>query len=86
MKNKIHPYYYLGGLIGLVLGYIVAKLYQIWVIVDLERDVRFGVLPMFWEIATTKPALFTFWVVLVYIIIGIVFVKILLSASKMKIE
>ncbi|MDQ0877857.1 hypothetical protein QFZ77_006516 [Paenibacillus sp. V4I3] len=59
MAERIHPYYYLGGLVGLVVGYIVAKIYEIWVIVDLEREIHHGPIPMFFEISTTKPALFT---------------------------
>lgn len=93
MEKKIHPfysyghpYYYLGGLIGLVLGYIIAKIYQIWVVVYLGSDASIGVLPMFWKTATTNPALHTFGVVLVFMIIGILFARILFSVAEKKID
>lgn len=86
MKTKIHAYYYLGGLIGLVLGYLIAKVYQIWVVVYLERDSRIEIFPLFWNVIYNKPALFTFWVVLVFIVICTVFVRISLSTSLKKID
>lgn len=93
MEKKIHPYYnyghpnyYLGGLIGLVTGYILAKIYQIWVVVYLGNDVSIGVLPMFWKTATTNPALLTFGVAFVFMFIGILFVRILFSVSEKKID
>ncbi|MDQ0878282.1 putative membrane protein [Paenibacillus sp. V4I3] len=82
MAERIHPYYYLGGFVGLVVGYIVAKIYEIWVIVDLEREIHHGPIPMFFEISTTKPALFTFIVVLIFIVIGLLFVGILRNATN----
>jgi hypothetical protein len=83
MKNKAHPYYYLGGFIGLILGYIIAKIYQIWVIVYLSMDdLRINVLPIFKDVIIDNPALFTFGVVLVFVVIGVTFVRILLSASE----
>ncbi|OXM16822.1 hypothetical protein CGZ75_09265 [Paenibacillus herberti] len=84
MRTKIHPYYYLAGFIGLLLGYIISKVYQIWVIVYLERDSRVDILPLFWETIYKKPALFTFNVVLIFILICITFVKMLLSRSRTK--
>ncbi|SDT08492.1 hypothetical protein SAMN05444162_3041 [Paenibacillaceae bacterium GAS479] len=82
MRSKIHPYYYLGGFIGLLLGYLTSKVYQIWVIVYLERDSRVDVLPLFWKVIYRNPALFTFIVVLIFIIICIAFVKMLLTLSN----
>jgi hypothetical protein len=83
MKNKAHPYYYFGGFIGLILGYIIAKIYQIWVIVYLSMDdLRINVLPIFKDVIIDNPALFTFGVVLVFVVIGVTFVRILLSASE----
>ncbi|HIW32713.1 MAG TPA: hypothetical protein IAA29_07990 [Candidatus Paenibacillus intestinavium] len=89
MLEKVHPYYYLGGIIGLVVGFVVSKIYQIWAI--LYQQSNYGThkltswdsdAPPLWLTATEHSAMFTFWIVLIYIIIGVIFVKIKFSATK----
>jgi hypothetical protein len=82
--GKIHPHYYLGALIGLVIGYVISKIYQIWAIVYRESHFDPHMTnswnsnsPPLWITATENPNLFSFWVILIYIIVGIVFVRIL---------
>ncbi|MBB3112869.1 hypothetical protein FHS18_004971 [Paenibacillus phyllosphaerae] len=89
MLSRIHPYYYLGGFFGGVLGYIISKIYQIWAIV--YRESQFDVnmtsswpsgSPPLWITATEHPMRFSFWMVLIYIIIGVVSTIILLNRSN----
>ncbi|RXZ79346.1 hypothetical protein EBB07_23095 [Paenibacillaceae bacterium] len=86
MRTKIHPFYYLGGFIGLILGYLISKVYQIWVIVYIKKGTRIDIYPIFWEVAYERPALFTFWVVLIFIVICIVFVKVLFDYRSEEID
>ncbi|NMO98262.1 hypothetical protein [Paenibacillus lemnae] len=82
--GRIHPHYYLGALSGLIIGYVISKIYQVWAIV--YRESRFDPnmsdswntnSPPIWVTATENPNSFSFWVVLIYIIIGIIFVRLL---------
>ncbi|MFC6331984.1 hypothetical protein ACFP56_05060 [Paenibacillus septentrionalis] len=89
--EKIHPHYYLGALIGLVIGYVISKIYQIWAIVYLESNLdpnmtnsRNTNSPPLWITATENPNSFSFWVTLIYIIVGVICVKILHISKKDK--
>ncbi|MFD2615022.1 hypothetical protein [Paenibacillus gansuensis] len=84
MKKKIHPYYYLGGTAGLILGYLLSKIYQIWAIAyrQTNYDPNMAYSWPLWETATEAPAKFTFWVVFVYIAIGVGFVKVLMTVKR----
>ncbi|WP_164472673.1 hypothetical protein [Cohnella candidum] len=82
--GKIHPHYYLGALIGLVVGYVISKIYEIWAIA--YRETHFDPhmtnswqsdIPPLWITATEKPSLFSLLVILIYIVVGVVFVRIL---------
>jgi hypothetical protein len=84
MLGKIHPHYYLGALIGGVIGYVISKIYQIWAIV--YRESQFDPhmpkswntnSPPLWITATENPKMFSFLVVFIFIIVGVVFVRIL---------
>ncbi|MCM3633508.1 hypothetical protein [Paenibacillus camelliae] len=82
--EKIHPHYYLGALIGLVIGYVISKIYQIWAIVYRESNFDPHMIdsletnsPPLWITATENPNLFSFWVTLIYIIVGVICVRIL---------
>jgi hypothetical protein len=84
MLGKFHPHYYLGALIGLVIGYVISKIYQIWAIVyrenhfDLHMQNSWNTKnPPLWISATENPEVFSFWVVFIYIIVGLIFVTIL---------
>ncbi|UUZ81211.1 hypothetical protein LJK88_42025 [Paenibacillus sp. P26] len=86
MLERIHPAYYLGGLVGVVAGYLISKIYQIWAIV--YRESRFDPhmahswstqSPPLWITATENPSMFTFWVVLIFVILGMIFVRLLLK-------
>lgn len=91
MLEKVHPYYYLGGIIGLVVGFVISKIYLIWAILyqqsnfDPHKPTSWNSdTPPLWLTASENPTIFTFWVILIYIIIGVIFVKILLSSTKKK--
>ncbi|SEC40315.1 hypothetical protein [Paenibacillus sp. GP183] len=84
MLGKIHPHYYLGALIGVVIGYVISKIYQIWAIVyreshfDLHMQNSWNAKnPPLWITATENPEVFSFWVVFIFIIVGVIFVRIL---------
>lgn len=84
MLGKIHPHYYLGALIGVVIGYVISKIYQIWAIVYRESHFDLHMQnswnsnsPPLWITATENPKVFSFWVIIIFIIIGVIFVRIL---------
>lgn len=88
MLSKVHPFYYLGGFFGGILGFIIAKIYQIWAMI--YRETRFDSnmpsswpsdSPPLWIRATEHPSKFSFWVVVLFIIVGIVSTVVLLNNS-----
>ncbi|WP_336775827.1 hypothetical protein [Paenibacillus sp. MMO-58] len=80
--EKVNPYYYLGGVVGCIAGYAMAKIYLIWAMMFIDGGYdRFtsdawnpGSTPL-WYTATRHTGAFTFWVTVLFIVIGILFVK-----------
>jgi hypothetical protein len=85
-KEYIHPYYYLGGFIGLVVGYLLSKVYQIWAIAFLDKNARLDTQPAFWEQLYQKPALFTFWTVLVFFLICLLLSREFIKLERIRME
>ena len=89
MLDKIHPYY-LGAITGGVVGYIAAKIYQIWAIAyqvtrldpNMQSSWQSDAPPL-WVTAVEQPAVFTFWVSVVFIMIGIFFARTILRQIEL---
>lgn len=83
MREKLHPYFHLGGFLGAVLGFIVAMVYQTWVITYMGKEGWSEYTPLFWKEIYDYPVWFTVGVVLIFYIISLVFVsKLLAFADK----
>lgn len=82
-------YYLLGGIVGLVVGLMFSKIYQIWAIayqvshLDPAMPTAWGQYEQpLWALATEHPRTFTWVVVLLFIGLGMVFVNILLRSES----
>ncbi|MFF2483824.1 hypothetical protein [Paenibacillus sp. NPDC058071] len=89
MLEKVHRFYYLGGLIGLVVGYMFAKVYQSWAILyqvnRLDPNMQNSWPsngPPIWIIATEKPAAFSFWTVVIFIAASMIAVKLFFNPKN----
>ncbi|MGO4109488.1 hypothetical protein [Paenibacillus sp. YAF4_2] len=86
--EKVNPFYHVGGIVGCVVGYAIAKIYQIWAIAYRKSGFDPNMTnswstdsPPQWVWATEHPNAFTFWMVIVYIGIGLLLVKLCLAGA-----
>lgn len=69
-----------GVIIGLVVGFIVAKVYQIWAILFIYQGSRYaGIDGWFntalWDVATRNPLAFLIVVEIIFAVLGYLFVR-----------
>lgn len=91
IKEEIASYDNLwAGFIGLVIGFVVAKVYQIWAILFIEYGRSLMHEPItgwnskpLWVLATEYPSMFVFIVSLIFMTFAIVFMRFLKSRTAL---
>ncbi|GLX70283.1 hypothetical protein [Paenibacillus glycanilyticus] len=87
--DKVKPYYYFGGIIGCITGYVIAKVYLIWAMLFItggfeqfaSNEWNPNSRPV-WVLATEHPSAFTFWVTVLFSVIGVCMVKLRKYAAE----
>ncbi|MDX5474398.1 MAG: hypothetical protein LPK00_02575 [Bacillaceae bacterium] len=89
MQDNTFDYVW-GGFFGLLVGYMVAKVYQSWAILFLSSGIELMADPIkgwdqqpLWVIATKYPTSFSVIVSVIFGVIGILFTKYLRQREKL---
>ena len=92
MQDNTFDYVW-GGFFGLLVGYMVAKIYQSWAILFLTSGIELMADPIkgwdqqpLWVIATKYPTSFSVIVSIIFCVIGILFAKYLRQREKLIVQ